>query len=150
MTKLKTGTYVMVADSEKALFFENIGDTENPHLQVRRKEEQDNPPTREQAANRRGRFNDGPSVHRSAVDDTDWHALAKERFADDLSEILYDQAYGRKFDEIVLVAAPQVLGDLRKKLHTEVESRVIAEVPKNLTGHPVDEIETMVKEHLSG
>jgi len=149
MIKLKTGTYVLVADSEKALFLENVGDTENPHLEVRRKEEQDNPPTREQAANRRGRFNDGPSVHRSAVDDTDWHELAKERFADDLSEILYDQAYRRKFDEIVLVAAPQVLGELRKKLHSAVEDRVIAEVPKNLAGHPIEKIESMLAEHLS-
>lgn len=146
---LKNGAWVLVADSEKALFLENIGDAEYPHLEVRRKEEQDNPPTREQAANRRGRFNDGPSVQRSAVEDTDWHELAKDRFADDLADILYKQAYRAKFDSIVIVAAPQVLGALRQKVHKEVDDKIAAEVDKNLTGHPVDEIETAIVDALA-
>ncbi|MEO0362054.1 MAG: host attachment family protein, partial [Pseudomonadota bacterium] len=113
MTGLKSGDWVLVADSEKALFLVNEGDAEHPILSVFRKKTQDNPPTREQAANRRGRFNDGPSVHRSAVDDTDWHELAKERFAKELAEILYKRAHDGEFDRIVLVADPSVLGDLR-------------------------------------
>ena len=88
MTKLKNGTWVLIADGEKALILENQTDGEDPFLEVVRKEEQENPPNREQAANRRGRFNDGPSVHRSAVDDTDWHQLAKDRFAGELADML--------------------------------------------------------------
>ena len=149
MTHLANGTWVLIADGEKALFMVNRTDGEDPFLEVVREEEQDNPPAGEQAANRPGRFNDGPSVHRSAVEDTDWHQLAKERFASELSDILYRRAHAGDFDQIVLVAPPGTLGDLRSELHQEVRNKVIGEVPKTLTNHPMDEIEKIVVKELS-
>ncbi len=149
MTKLTNGTWVLIADSEKALFLENETDGEDPYLKVVKKEEQENPPNRDQAANRPGRFNDGPSAHRSAVDDTDWHQLAKERFASDLADILYQKAHSGKFERLVIVADPSTLGQLRAELHQEVTAKVVGEIDKNLTGHPLDKIETLVKAALS-
>ncbi|MEM5519578.1 host attachment family protein [Sulfitobacter sp. AS59] len=148
MAKLENGTWVLIADGEKALFMVNETDAEDPFLQVFREEEQDNPPNRDQAANRRGRFNDGPSVHRSAVDDTDWHQLSKDRFAHELSEILYKQVHKGKFERIVLVAPPKTLGELRDEMHQEVAAKVVGEIPKTLTNHPMDEIEKIVKAEL--
>ncbi len=141
MTKLSQDTWVLIADGEKALFLQNHTDGEDPYLQVVRKEEQENPPAREQAANRPG--------HRSAFDDTDWHELEKERFAKDLSDILYKLAHKGRFDRLVLVAPPAVLGDLRDDLHKEVQSKVIGEIPKTLTNHPIDEIEKIVAGELA-
>lgn len=149
MTELKHGTWVLIADGEKALFLQNKTDGEDPFLDVFREEEQENPPTQEQAANRPGRFNDGPNVHRSAVDDTDWHQLQKERFAQDLAEILYKQAHKGNFESLVVVAPPKTLGELRDEMHQEVAKRVIGEIPKTLTNHPVDEIEQIVKTELA-
>ena len=148
MTKLNNGTWVLVADGEKALILENRTDSEDPFLEVVKKEEQDNPPNREQAANRPGRFNDGPSAHRSAVDDTDWHQLAKDRFARELADLLYGYAHKGRFDHIVLVADPGTLGELRSELHKEVSDKVVGEVPKTLTNHPVEEIEKLVTREL--
>jgi protein required for attachment to host cells len=148
VSALKNGTWVLVADGEKALILENQTDSEDPFLQVVKKEEQDNPPNREQAANRRGRFNDGPSVHRSAVQDTDWHQLAKDRFARDLADLLYGYAHKGRFDQIVLVADPGTLGELRSELHQEVADKVVGEVAKTLTNHPIDEIEKLVSREL--
>lgn len=149
MTRLTHGTWVLIADGEKALFTRNVDDDQNPTLEVIRKDEQDNPANHEQAANRPGRFNDGPSIHRSAVDDTDWHQLAKDRFADDLAAHLYDQAHKGRFDRLVLVAPPGTLGELRKAIHKEVADKVIAEIPKTLTGHPLDKIEIMLRDELA-
>lgn len=149
MTQIDNGTWVLIADGEKALFLENKTDGQDPFLEVFREEEQDNPPNREQAANRPGRFNDGPSVHRSAVDDTDWHELAKDRFAHDLADILYKQAHRGRFDKLVIVAPPNTLGELRQELHQEVTQKVIGEVPKTLTNHPIDEIEKIVSTELA-
>ncbi len=146
---LATGTWILIADGEKALYLENIADHENPHFVVRREAEQDNPPDAEQSANRPGRFNDGPSAHRSAVEDTDWHQLAKDRFAADLSERLYKMAHNGRFKQLVLVADPGTLGELRDNLHQEVTQKVVGEVPKTLTNHPLDEIESIVKDNLS-
>ncbi len=153
MAQLQNGTWVLIADGEKALFLENVTDGEDPHLQVRRIEEQDNPKDIDQSANRPGRMQEGrpgnsASGPRSAFQDTDWHELAKERFADDLAELLYKQAHRGAFDSLVIVAAPQVLGNLRKALHQEVAQKVIGEVSKTLTNHQIDEIEDIVKAEL--
>lgn len=148
MTKLTQGTWVMVADSEKALFLENVTDSEDPYLVVGETEQQDNPSDREQGANRPGRMPDTGPGQRSALQDTDWHELAKERFAHDLAELLYEKAHSGDFERIVLACAPQVLGALRKELHKEVLDRVVGEVPKTLTNHPVTEIEKILKAEL--
>jgi protein required for attachment to host cells len=148
MVELKQGTWVVVTDSEKALFLRNMTDHENPNLDVFDEEEQENPSDIEQSANRPGRMNDGGVQQRSALDDTDWHELAKERFAADLAEHLYAEAHKGAFERLVLVASPQVLGDLRQALHKEVADKVIAEVPKTLTNHPVNKIEALVKKEL--
>lgn len=149
MSKLDNGTWVLIADGEKALFLENRTDGEDPFFEVIREEEQDNLPTREQAANRPGRNNDGPGDHRSALDDTDWHQLAKDRFAHELADILYRQAHKGRFDKIVLVAPAKTLGELRQQLHKEVADKVVGEVSKTLTNHPLDEIEKIVAGDLA-
>ncbi|WP_421916272.1 host attachment protein [Mesorhizobium sp.] len=142
---LKHGIWVMVADGEKALFLKNIGDNTYPNLQVVQEMKQDNPATRDQGTDSPGRHNDGPSVHRSAVEDTDWHRIGKERFADEIADRLYKLAHKGSFDEIVLVAPPVVLGAMRKKLHKEVSDKVTAEIPKTLTNHAIFDIETLLQ-----
>ena len=137
--------WVLIADGEKALFLKNLTDAQDPHLEVVRKEEQENPKDIDQSANRPGRMPDNGPGQRSAMDDTDWHQLAKERFADDLADPLYRQAHRHRFEKIVLVAPPKTLGELRQKLHKEVADKVIGEIPKTLTNHPLDEIEAALK-----
>jgi protein required for attachment to host cells len=143
--KLKRGLWIVVADGEKALFLENRGDTQYPDLQVVQEMEQANPATREQGSDRPGRYSDGPSVHRSAVEDTDWHRLGKERFADEIAERLYKLAHRGAFREMVLIAPPQVLGDMRRKLHKEVAEKITVEIPKTLTNHTIVDIENLLQ-----
>lgn len=140
--------WVLIADGEKALILVNMGDAQDMNLVVRDKTEQENPQAQEWAANRPGRFNDGPSVQRSAVEDTDWHVLAKERFASDLADRLYKDAHEGCFDRLVIVASRTVLSSLRDELHSEVQDKIIHEVPKVLTNHPLDEIETILSRSL--
>lgn len=142
---LKRGLWIVVADGKKALFLKNRGDTKSPDLEVVREMEQDNPPTREQGTARPGRHSDGPSAHNSAYEETDWHRLNKERFANEIADQLYAWAHARKFEEVVIVAPPQVLGEMRKQMHQEVTSRVVAEIPKTLTNYSVFEIEKFLK-----
>ncbi|MFW2545009.1 host attachment family protein [Primorskyibacter sp. 2E107] len=149
MAILTKGTWVLVADGEKALFLRNDVDAQDPDLNVVRIEEQDNPSDYDQSANRPGRMHDGGPGQKSAVDDTDWHELAKERFADDLADILYKQAHKGAFERLVLVAPPATLGELRDKMHKEVSDKVVAEVDKTLTNHPIDKIEALLKKELA-
>ncbi|MDG4881053.1 host attachment family protein [Mesorhizobium sp. WSM4884] len=139
--KLKRGLWVIVADGEKALFLRNEGDTKYPDLQVVQEMEQENPATREQGTDKPGRYAEGP---RSAIEETDWHRLGKERFADDIADRLYKLAHRGQFEEIVLIAPPRVLGEMRQKLHKEVCEKVQAEIPKTLTNHTIFEIEGLL------
>ncbi|MGR3502991.1 host attachment family protein [Pseudaestuariivita sp.] len=148
MARLKNDTLIVVADSEKALFLRNLTDHADPNFDVTDTHAEENPSDIEQSANRPGRMPDTGAGQRSALDDTDWHELQKERFAKDLADRLYKDAHAGGFDRLVLVASPQVLGVLRDEMHKEVADRVVAEVPKTLTNHPVDEIEDLVKREL--
>ncbi len=143
--KLDHDIWVLVADGEKALFLRNVGDNEHPHLEVFREIHDDNPATRDQGTDRPGRFNDGPNVHRSAVQETDWHRVEKERFAKEIAERLYKLAHRDAFKKIVLVAPPMVLGEMRQELHKEVQARVTAEVAKTLTNHTVNDMEKILQ-----
>ncbi|MEL7133176.1 MAG: host attachment family protein [Pseudomonadota bacterium] len=148
MAKLDQGTWVVVADSEKVLFLRNLTDQQDPNFEVTDVEEQDNPSDIEQSANRPGRMPDTGQGQRSALDDTDWHELAKDRFAKDLADMLYKDAHKGAFDKLVLVASPQVLGVVRNEMHKEVSDKIVGEIPKTLTNHRVDEIEKIVKAEL--
>ena len=53
-------------------------------------------------------------------------------------------AHRGDFKEIVLVAPPLVLGEMRKKLHQEVADKVDGEIPKTLTNHAVVDIEKIL------
>ena len=137
--------YIVVADGEKALFLRNKGDSTFLNLKVVEKETQDNPPDREQSANRPGRMNDGMTGHKSAMDDTDWHELNKERFAGDISDMLYKKAHAHEFDKLILIAPPSTLGEMRQELHKEVQNCLLAEIDKDLTNHTISDIETILQ-----
>jgi protein required for attachment to host cells len=143
--KLQHDSWVVVADGEKALFLRNEGDAKFPNLEVFRHIHEENPPTRNQGTDRPGRMNDGAGgAHRSAVQETDWHRVEKERFAKDIAERLYKAAHRGDYQRLVIVAPPLVMGEMRKEMHKEVTDRVVAEIPKTLTNHTIDEIERLL------
>lgn len=145
MAKLGKGTWIVVADGEKALFLENTTNHAHPEFRVIRREDQ---PEVALPTDRPGRFADVGPGQRSAVEETDWHSLRRERFARDLAELLYGRAHRGRFRELVIVAEPNLLGDLRPELHPEVSSKVIAEIPKSLTSLPVDKLAAKIKAEL--
>jgi protein required for attachment to host cells len=44
----------------------------------------------------------------------------------------------------VIVAPPRTLAELRRHYSREVSARIVAEIDKDLTGHPVDEIAAII------
>ena len=137
-------SFVVVADGEKMLFFRNEGDDEFLKLEVERKRVQDNPPTRDQKTDEAGRAFASSGPGRMAYEETDYHALEEARFAADTAELLKKRALRNDFESLIIVAPPRTLGELRKHYHKEVEKRLVGEIPKDLTGHPVEEIEKII------
>jgi protein required for attachment to host cells len=136
------GAWVLVGDGHRALFLENHGDPDLLDLRVIETHVDVNPPTREQGSDAPGRA--FPSVGkggRSAVEPTDWHELEKEHFAREMATRINKAAESGELNEIVIVAPPRVLGELRKLLSTKAQTKVCGELDKDLTRHPLPEIE---------
>ena len=139
-------TMIVVADGKKMLFFRNEGDSEYPKLQMERKREQENPADRDQKTDGPGStFDSSGGAGRSSYDEPDYHQLEENRFAAETAEMLRKRALRNEFEQLIIVAPPKTLGELRKHYHKEVEKRLAGEVAKDLTGHPVAEIEKILQ-----
>jgi protein required for attachment to host cells len=137
-------SFILVADGKKSLFFRNEGDGEFPNLIVERKDVHENPKDREQKSDAAGAAPSSMGTARSAMSETDFHQLEEDRFAAETAELLKERALRNGFDSLIIVAPPKTLGELRKHYHKEVERRIVGEIAKDLTGHPVEEIERIL------
>jgi len=137
---------VVVADGKKMLFFRNEGDSEFPRLEVERKRETSDSPDRDRKTDLAGRPASASSgAGHSSYEEVDFHQLEEERFAAETAEMLRLRALRNEFESLIIVAPPKTLGELRKHYHKEVEKRLAGEVAKDLTGHPVTEIEKILQ-----
>ncbi len=144
-------TWVAVVDGEKSLILRNDDTDATPLLNVVDAHQIDNPPSRDQGAARPGRMNDGRagSTRRSAFEETDFHRLAKDVFARDFAANINKAAEKGAFDRLVLFAPPQTLGELRPLFTADLKKRLVAEIDRDLTNHPVLEIERQVAAALA-
>jgi protein required for attachment to host cells len=145
--KIPHDAFVFVGDGRKALFLRNDGDEKFPNLRTERVFQDENPPSHEQGAERPGRVSKGSqSGHRSAVETTDWHDIEEQHFARKVAAAMEEVIRSRKVKALVVVAPPRTLADLRDAFHADVKACIIAEINKDLTKHPVWDIE----KHLTG
>jgi len=138
--RIPAGALVLIADGTRARLLRNKGNALHVDFATERELEQENPPTREQGTDKPGRYLSADRVSRSAVEQTDWHRQAEERFAAQLADLLYHMAHAHTCDHLVVIAAPKVLGSLRAAFHPEVATRVLAEVAKDLTSVPTHDL----------
>lgn len=142
--KLKHGAWVVVADGEKYLLLRNKLDSEFIDLRVISGEELVNPPAHEQSSDRSGRMNDAGPGGKSALAETDWHKVEKQRFAQHLAERLENSADKGAYEDIVIIADAQTLGQLRAACGDKTKARLVGEIAKDLTNMPVNKIEEAV------
>lgn len=162
--QLSHNTVVLVADGRKMLFLRNEGDGLHPNLKVEHAEEQNNPADRDQKTDAAGGASStqsgpgGPAAasgagnnaggqggqfapSRGSFEETDFHQLEEDRFAAHAAELLKKRALSHRFDHLVVIAPPKTLGEMRKHYHKEVSDRLVGELAKDLTGHPIEQIE---------
>ncbi|MGJ0427169.1 host attachment protein [Methylocystis sp.] len=135
------GAWVLVGDGRRALFFQNHGDAELLDLRVVETRIDDNPPTHEQGTDRPGRSFTSFSPGRSAVQNADWHELEEERFARAIADRINQAAESGELNAIAIVAPPKALGEIRKELSVKAQGKVVGELAKDLTRHPLKDIE---------
>jgi protein required for attachment to host cells len=136
-------TWVLVADGARARLFR--ADRKARRLQLLWEEESPaaRSKTSDLVSDQPGRAMDASGVgQRSAMEaPTDPKRLEKTRFAQHLRDVLAAAEGAGQFHSLVLVAAPQTLGDLRDSLPPAVSGRIEHELAKDLTWVPPHELE---------
>lgn len=135
-------TWVLVANGQTARVLENTGPGKGLHAVSGKVW---HAPEKDAFESEQGMTNNsvGRAMHRMAPH----NAPDKEEsaFAEDLAARLSKALAAGEFDDLVLTAAPKMLGLLRPVLDAQLQASVIAEVPKDLVKTP----EIDLKDHFS-
>jgi protein required for attachment to host cells len=141
------GALVLVADGRKALLLSNHGDAAYPDLRVEVSlESAPNPPSHEQGKDRPGRAFESVGHRRSAVETKDIHRESETAFAAQAAEMTLRTIRNRPSAKVIVVAPPAILAELRSRF-SRLAAQIIAEIDKDLTKHPLSEIEAIVAAH---
>ena len=73
---------------------------------------------------------------------------SQDGFAAKVARYLDDNADLALFEELILIASPQMMGLLRDRLSASVQGRLQEQIDKNFGGLPVEKISDAVQEHL--
>jgi protein required for attachment to host cells len=143
MTKLRIreGDWVVVCDGKKALVLENAGDEKFLNLKTRQVYEHPDLKTHELGTDAPGRSISSVGSGRSAMEQTDWHDQAEQRFLHDLLGRLDAAINAGETKSLVLVAPPRALGVLRQGYSHNLRGALRAEIDKDFVKLPVHEIE---------
>ncbi len=122
---LPTGATVAVVDGGKLVMFHNTGH-ETVKLEAL--------PT---PAVGKGAVSTG---HHASSANPDHDAHGEDGFAAGVAAMLNAQALSGKLGDLVVIAAPRTLGELRKHWHKTLQAKLIGEIAKDLTGQAPDHI----------
>jgi protein required for attachment to host cells len=136
---------IVVADERKAMFYDSTrpsdlqprGSVENPAAGLKDFDLESDRPGRRFGGPSGG--GNGSGTHQpihQGVDgerSTQQHGLAM--FAKQVGQRIDADRMGHKFDKLVLVAPPKMLGLLRQSLPTQSQSLLAVEIPKDLAQH---------------
>jgi len=139
--RIRAGDWVVVCDGTKALILENVGDAISPNLKTHEVHEQSNPRTHEQGTDAPGRSLGSVGSSRSAMEQTDWHDLAEQRFLCDLAKRLDTAVTSGEVKSLIMIAPPRALGVLRHAYSHGVRGALRAEIDKDYVKLPVHQIE---------
>lgn len=145
MAGLPKGAWVVLADQGRAMVLENTGGAAAPAL---RQIDEISAAVAE-VTDRPGRMPDPGPGQRSALEEVDQPRLAAERMMRELAARLGDAARDGRFERLVVVAPPQVLGAFRAARCDTVAGRVVAELDRNLMAQPLPKIAGAVQRALA-
>jgi protein required for attachment to host cells len=130
--QLPRGATVAVADGEKLRLFRNTGDETNPKLTLL--------PGSDVSSDNKG----SGARHQSSSANPDNSQVEEDSFAAGIAELLNRQVLDGKVTDLIVIAAPRTLGELRKHYHQKLSATLVGEVAKDLTGHSLQDVEKAI------
>ena len=141
---LANNALVLVTDGRKTLFFRNQGDENQIDLRTEAHDEREDLKDSDIKTHPAGSTKQSMGFGRPAMEETDFHQLEEDRWAHSAAEDVNRRVLSNGFDSLVIIAPPKTLGTIRKKLHKEAERRLVCEIPKEMTGRPIPDIEALI------
>ena len=127
--KLPKNAVIAVADGETLNLYRNTGDESAPSLTAM--------PDADVAATNGG----SGGRHQSSSANPSDSQQDEDGFAAGIAALLNKRVLDGKIDDLVIIAAPRTLGELRKHYHKSLEAKLVGEIAKDLTGHSTGDIE---------
>jgi len=131
--KCPTNAHVALVDGETFRIFRNKGALFEPRLEA--ETTPDLHRTNYSAAVRK-HDDVGQELGRTDLDELAHGAAA--------AEWLNERAIAGDLQDVIIIADPKTLGEMRRHYHTELESRVVGEIDKTLTGQSAEQIERAI------
>ena len=126
---LPKGAIVAVADGETLVMFRNDGDEREMKLRTL--------PDANVVSGAKG----SGARHHSSAANPDESQAAEDGFASGTADLLNRQVLDGTISDLVIIAAPRTLGELRKHYHKALTAILKHEITKELTGHSLHDIE---------
>lgn len=133
-------TWVLVAENSRARLFDwqsqdvlhEISDLSHPESRLHE---------RDLVSDKPGRIFDGAGEGRHARQaPTSAKHHESQTFAKEIVAMLEQSRCRNEFEHLVIMAAPQFLGQLREEMPPSLQKTVLHEIDKNLAQHPVEDI----------
>ena len=126
--QLPRNAVVAVADGETLTLYRNTGDERAPSLTAL-------PEADVSTTNR-----SSGSRHQSSSANPSDSQQEEDSFAAGVAGLLNTRVLDGKIDDLIVIAAPRTLGELRKHYHKALEAKLTGEIAKDLTGHGAADI----------
>ncbi|MBL4792705.1 host attachment protein [Citromicrobium bathyomarinum] len=131
--KLPHNAHVAVADGNRFMFLKNTGQIFEPKLEM--VEQPDLDPSNFSAG---VRHQDDVSQRTGA---TDLNELAHGAA---VAEWLNAKAVSGEMTQLLVLADPKTLGEMRRHYHSALEKALVGEIDKTVTGEPLDKIAKII------
>ena len=135
---------VLVTDGRKTLFFRNHGDINQIDLRTEAHDEREDAKDSDMKTDAAGTNAQSGGYGRPSYEETDFHQLEEDRWAKHAAEDVNKRALTNDFEALAIIAPPKTLGELRKQLHKEAARRVVVEIPQEMTGRTIADIEKLI------
>jgi protein required for attachment to host cells len=132
---------IVVADGGRAHIYKNIGEIGEIKLALVRSNNQHSEHTHALGRDRPGRMSGNAGHTKSALESTDLHQVVEGKFLKAIVEDLAQDVQEGLCEELVLIAPPHALGELRKQLPANVAKIVVSEIGKDYTHMAINELQ---------
>jgi protein required for attachment to host cells len=125
--------WVVVADGGRANIFENIGEIGEISLKLLRAVDQHNARKPDDAHDNTAHAIGAQGHNKSSEEPKDLQAAGKHNFLKQLADGLASDVQSGQCAELVLIASPSALGDLRLHMPASLAAKIVKEINKDYT-----------------